>query len=686
LLASGDNAGIAILRSCLMGSELNAALFAESMRLAKEGQLAAAESRLRQCLESLPTSTMLLGNLAALLIMQRKYADARICIEQVLAIDANIAEAWLNLGIIEEEERSDFEAALKNFDAALRLRANYPEAHYNRGNMLARMYRLEEALASYRQAIKLAPGYVDALHNLANTLRSARQPELALEAFSAAIKLKPSADLYANRGYALRDVGQYQAAIKSFDKALQLDAASPECRGIRLHSKAQICDWSQWHGQLEEMTDSIVRGELASPPFCVLHLVDSGPLQRQIAELWTERNHPGDATLSPAAPGRGDGLGNSVNHRPLRVGYFSADFHDHPVANFVINLIEHHDKSKVESIGFSFDVKPSDAMRERLVKAFDQFHDVSQQSDRSIAELARKLGVDIAIDLGGHTANGRPGIFALRAAPIQVSYLGHPGTMGASYMDYLLADAVVTPKENSAWYSESIVALPNLYTNADAHRASPGSVTRSDYQLPDAAFVYCCFNNTWKYDPLTFQCWMEILKATSTSVLFLLESHPLVATNLRAEARKAGVDPKRLVFGARVPKDQYLARFLAADLFLDTFPYSAGTTALDALSMGLPLLTLQGDSFASRLASSVLATFGLEDLVTTTRADYQALAIELARSPQLLARLKVRLADQARTSSAFNAARYARHVEQAYFAMHARLKAGLAPGGLQLEV
>jgi protein O-GlcNAc transferase len=275
----------------LMGSELNAtALFAEAMRLAKLGQLAAAESRLRQCLDAMPGSTMLLGNLAALLVMQGKYPEARISIEQVLAIDPNIAEAWLNLGIIEEEQHADFEAALGNFEAALKLRANYPEAHYNRANMLAKMYRLEDAIASYRQALKLAPGYVDALHNLANTLRSAKQPALALEAFNAAIKLNPSADLYANRGYALRDVGQYQAAIKSFDKALQLDPAAASCHGIRLHSKAQICDWSNWQGQLEEMIDSIDRREPAATPLSVLQLVDSGPLQRQAAELWTTLN------------------------------------------------------------------------------------------------------------------------------------------------------------------------------------------------------------------------------------------------------------------------------------------------------------------------------------------------------------------------------------------------------------
>ncbi len=661
-----------------MASELNVtALFAEAMRLARLGQPAAAENCLRQCLAVMPGSTMLLGNLAALLIMQHKYQDARLSIEQLLAIDAGVAEAWLNLGIIEEEQRSDFEAALRHVDQALALRANYPEAHYNRANLLARMRRLDEAIASYREAIRLAPDYLDALHNLANTWRSARQPERALEAFNAAIRLKPSADLYANRGYVLRDTGQFQAAIKSFDKALQLDAAAPECRGIRLHTKAQICDWSHWQGQLEELTDSIVRGELASPPLCVLHLLDSAALQRSVAERWTARNHPADHALGATLPRQHQG--------PLRVGYFSADFHDHPVASFLANLIENHDRSKVESIGFSFGAEPADAMRQRLIAAFDQFHDVRDQSDRSIALLARDLGVDIAVDLSGHTANGRPGIFALRAAPIQVSYLGHPGTMGADYIDYLLADTILTPPVASAWYREKIAALPNLYTNTYAGLVLPDGVQRSDYQLPDQAFVYCCFNNTWKYDPLTFQSWMEILKANSHSVLFLLESHALVATNLRAEAKKAGVDARRLVFSKRVPKEQYLARFRVADLFLDTFPYNAGTTALDALFMGLPLVTRSGDSFASRLARSVLATFGLDELATTTRADYQALAIDLGRNPERLMRIKNCLAERAPASPAFDAARYARHVEEAYLAMHARRAAGLTPEHIEIK-
>jgi predicted O-linked N-acetylglucosamine transferase (SPINDLY family) len=355
------------------------------------------------------------------------------------------------------------------------------------------------------------------------------------------------------------------------------------------------------------------------------------------------------------------------------------------VASFLADLIEHHDKSKVQSIGFSFGAAPADAMQQRLIAGFDQFHDVRDQSDRSIALLARELGVDIAVDLSGHTANGRPGIFALRAAPIQVSYLGHPGTMGADYMDYLLADAIVTPPLSSAWYCEKIAALPNIYTNTYAGLVLPDSVKRSDYQLPDQAFVYCCFNNTWKYDPLTFSSWMEILKANSHSVLFLLESHALVATNLRAEAKKAGVDARRLVFSKRVPKEQYLARFRLADLFLDTFPYNAGTTAIDALFMGLPLVTRSGDSFASRLARSVLASFALEELATTTRAEYQALAIDLARNPERLMRIKQRLADQALASPAFDAARYARHVEEAYLAMQARRTAGLAPEHIEIK-
>jgi protein O-GlcNAc transferase len=664
----------------LMGSELNAtALFAEAMRLAKLGQLAAAESRLRQCLDAMPGSTMLLGNLAALLVMQGKYPEARISIEQVLAIDPNIAEAWLNLGIIEEEQHADFEAALGNFEAALKLRANYPEAHYNRANMLAKMYRLEDAIASYRQALKLAPGYVDALHNLANTLRSAKQPALALEAFNAAIKLNPSADLYANRGYALRDVGQYQAAIKSFDKALQLDPAAASCHGIRLHSKAQICDWSNWQGQLEEMIDSIDRREPAATPLSVLQLVDSGPLQRQAAELWTTLNYPAQqqaqATLSVTPQ----------SNSKLRVGYFSADFSDHPVAKFLVNLLEHHDKSHFESIGFSLARAPGDAMQQRISSAFDQFHDVSQKSDHDIASLARRLGVDIAIDLGGHTAQGRPGIFALRAAPIQVNYLGYPGTMGASYTDYLMADAVVIPRQNANWYCERIVALPNLYTNA--YLAEDVSVTaqRSDYQLPVSSVVYCCLSNTWKLDPVMFASWMQILKSTGDSVLLLLGTDPLVITNLRSEAKKSGVDPKRLVFSGRVAKSEYLARFRLADVFLDTYPYNAATTALDALFMGLPLVTLCGATYASRQAASVLATLGMGELVTTSHADYQALAIALGQDPQRLSALKVRLAAAAASSPAFDAKRYTTHVEAAFSAMQTLRRQGLSPDHIDID-
>jgi predicted O-linked N-acetylglucosamine transferase (SPINDLY family) len=359
------------------------------------------------------------------------------------------------------------------------------------------------------------------------------------------------------------------------------------------------------------------------------------------------------------------------------VGYFSADFKNHPVSLLTAELFELHDKNRFEITAFSFGVDDKSPMRLRLSQAFNSFIDVSDISDLGIAELSRNLQIDIAVDLGGHTQSSRTGIFSYRAAPIQIGYIGYLGTMGAEYYDYLLAGKTTIPDELQKFYSEKIVYLPSYQVNDRKRTISERQFTRKELGLPETGFVFCCFNHNYKILPSTFDSWMRILNTVEGSILFLYADNERAKTNLIDEASLRGVDSARLVFGGRIPTEEYLARYRVCDLFLDTFPYNAGTTASDALWVGLPVLTLMGQSFASRMAASLLNAIGLPELITDTQEEYEALAIELGLNPKKLADAKLKLASNRLTTPLFDTPLFTRYLEAVYQKMMERYWADL---------
>ena len=369
-----------------------------------------------------------------------------------------------------------------------------------------------------------------------------------------------------------------------------------------------------------------------------------------------------------------------ARHDKIRVGYYSADFHDHPTAYLIAELFERHDRTKFELTAFSFGPQRNDAMRRRLAAAFDRFIDVSGNDDTQVAALSRELAIDIAIDLKGYTHGSRPGIFAARAAPLQVGYLGYPGTMGASYIDYLIADRTLIPPESQRHYCEQIIYLPDSYQVNDGQRAiAERSLTREQAGLPPTGFVYCCFNNNYKITRAAFDGWMRILERVDGSVLWLLEGSAAAAGNLLREAQARGISPERLVFAKRMPMPEHLARQRLADILLDTLPCNAHTTASDALWAGLPVLTRAGESFAGRVAASLLNAIGLPELVTKTQEQYEALAVELAEHPQRLLDLRLRLERNRRTAPLFDTRRFAENCEAAYAEIYERQQADLPP-------
>ncbi len=361
------------------------------------------------------------------------------------------------------------------------------------------------------------------------------------------------------------------------------------------------------------------------------------------------------------------------------MGYFSPDFRNHAVSILMAEVFETHDRSKFEVVAFSLGPDTRDEMRGRLEKGFERFVDVHGKSDEQIALLARSMELDIAVDLGGFTEGCRPRVLAMRAAPLQVSYIGYLGTLGAPYMDYLIADPVIVPEAHQEHYAEKIIYLPSYQANDSQRRIAQREFSREELGLPAQGFVFCCFNNNYKITPPTFDSWMRILHRVAGSVLFLYAGSATAQGNLSKEAVKRGIDPARVVFGQRLPPAQYLARYRAADLFLDTLPYNAGTTASDALWVGLPVLTCLGDTFAGRVAGSLLTAIGLPELITRTQSQYEDMAVALALDRGRLAGIKQRLAQNRHTQPLFDTPRFTRHLEAAYTQIYERYLAGLAP-------
>jgi predicted O-linked N-acetylglucosamine transferase (SPINDLY family) len=439
-----------------------------------------------------------------------------------------------------------------------------------------------------------------------------------------------------------------------------------------------IIHWENFDNQKNLMLGKIDTNEKVVLPFPLLSIADTPSKHRVCAETYIQDKFPQNNKLG-IIPKR-------IKQNRIRLGYYSADFYIHPVAFLIAELIETHNKEKFETIAFSFGPDIKDQMRNRLSNAFDKFIDVRNKTDNEIALLSRRLEIDIAIDLVGYTSKNRTGIFSYRVAPIQINYLGYPGTMGANYIDYIIADKTLIPAKSNKFYSEKIIYLPNSYQANDRTRLiSDKQFTKAALGLPENGFVFACFNNNYKILPSTFDLWCKILVKVEGSVLWLLDDNPIAKKNLIKEAVARGIDSTRVVFAERIELSEHLARHRQADLFLDTFPYNAHTTASDALWAGLPVLTLMGESFASRVAASLLTAIDLPELITSSQEHYEALAIELATNPAKLKEIKTKLESNRLTTPLFDTPRFTKHLEDAYTKMCKRYHADLPPEHIYIE-
>ena len=470
---------------------------------------------------------------------------------------------------------------------------------------------------------------------------------------------------------------RFVEAIGAYDKALTLEPDHEYAETSRLHAKMHLCNWQNFDAECAHLILS-VKKEILSQPFALLAISASAEVQLKSATALSKAKYP--ASKDPMC------LGRRFDHDRIRLAYLSADFGEHAVSALLAGVFERHDRKRFETTAISFEAHGPSEMLARVKSAFDRFVDVGSQSDRDVARLIRDFEIDIAVDLMGYTRKARPSIFAFRPSPIQVNYLGYPGSMGASFIDYIIADRFVVPDTQRDFYSEKIIYLPETFQANDLKRDVPQNVpSRAEVGLPENAFVFCSFNNSYKITPACFDIWMRLLNQVEGSVIWLLGGDSDLERNLRAEAENRGVNSARLIFCSRTTYANYLARYRLADLFLDTFPFNGGATSSDALWAGLPIVTCSGETFASRMAGSLLCAVGLPELVTASVSEYENLARQLARDPVRLAAIKATLARNRDTYPLFDTARFTRHLESAFTTIHDRLQRGLPPATFAVE-
>jgi predicted O-linked N-acetylglucosamine transferase (SPINDLY family) len=599
--------------------------------------------------------------------------EALASFDRALALRPGAAEVLFNRGnVLQSLGRR--EEALASFDAAITARLDYADAFVNRGGALQQLERWDDALASYDQALTIKPDFAQAHNSRGATLKALGRLEEAVASYGRAIALRSDyAEAFHNRGIALRDLQRFAEAVADFDRAMAFKFRDRYLRGSRLHAKMHICDWSNLDAEMSDVISAVKSGVPASLPLPFVAIPTSPEDQRKCSELYVADRFP--AAQIPLWQGE------RYAHDRVRIAYLSTDYHDHAVMQLMAGLFESHDRARFETTAMSLAPCKQDHMRKRLEPAFDRFLDVQTMNDHKVAELVRELEIDIAIDLNGFTRGARSAIFLKRPAPVQVNYLGYPGTLGSSCWDYIIADRLVIPEDCHAQYAEKVVYLPESYMANDvARKISPRTPSRAEAGLPDNGFVFCCFNNPYKITPDIFDVWMRLLHQAEGSVLWLSGANPGAVENLRREAYHRGVSPERLIFALKVwGMEDHLARLRLADLFLDTLYYNAFTTASDALWAGVPVVTCPGATYASRGAGSLLNGVGLPELITASLAEYEALALALVRNTPRFSAIKQRLARNREKHPLFDTPRFARHLEAAYITMWERYQRGSTP-------
>jgi predicted O-linked N-acetylglucosamine transferase (SPINDLY family) len=597
---------------------------------------------------------------------------------KTISIRPNYAEAYNNLGNI-LIDIGQINEAKKCFEEAIKIKPNFAEAFNNLGNIMRDYGQLDNAYKSYLSASKIKPNFAEVHNNLGIIYSELGEHLLAIESYSNAIdKKKNFGEAYANLGGAQKRLRRLNEATESYQNAIEINPNIPYILGDLINTKMNLCLWESYAQDFEKILIKINKNEKAIRPFPSLALISDPKVQKRIAENFSKsRFHKSIDVSIPKKTNK---------ENKIRVGYFSPDFRSHAVASLISELFEEHDRHKFEIHAFYFGPNTNDEMNLIIKSAVDYYHDVRSLGHKDVALLARKVKLDIAVDLCGYTQDCRPEIFAERAAPTQINYLGYPGTMGVDFMDYIIADKTIIPKKNQEHFSEKIIYMPNSYqVNVSSKDLTEIQFTRQEFGLPQEGFVFCCFNNSYKITPSVFKSWMKILQGVNGSVLWVFESNKNSVKNLKDAAVKHGVSKDRLIFASHMSVEKHLNRIRLADLFLDTLPYNAHTMGSDTLRMGIPLLTCMGETLASRVAASLLFSLNLPEMVTITLEEYVSVAIKLATNQQEILKIKHKLSRNVLSSSLYNTRKFSKDLENAYLQIYENVKKKKKPCHIYVE-
>src|SRR5712671_178027 len=623
-----------------------------------------------------PDLALAWANRAGALMALNRPAEALSSYDRALALKPDYAQVWKDRAssLVALDRHAD---ALASLNRSLELEPKNAEALYRRAELQLWLKRDAEAVLSYEAFLALEPGHAEAWNLKGVALVQLQRHTEALSAFDKAVTLDPGhSDAWNNRANVLFELKRFEEAGGDYERALQLVPDLAYVEGFCIQSRIRVCDWRSLEDDRLRLSAGLKAGKRIIDPQGNLSLSRSPEDQLQCARIF----------MADEAAGPPLWRDEHYSHDRIRVAYLSSDFRPHPVAFLVAGVFEHHDKNRFETIGISFGPGAESEIRARIAAGFEHFLDVRSSSDADIAAQLKRMEVDIAVDLMAFTEGCRPVILAQRPAPVQVNFLGFPGTMGAAHMDYILADRVLIPDDQQRFYAESVVYLPDTYQANDSKRRVADKIpTRAEAGLPDHGFVFCCFNNNYKIMPEMFDIWMRLLLKVEGSVLWLLQDNAAAAANLRREAKERGVAPARLVFAVRTTPAEHLSRQRLGDLFLDTSPYTAHTTCSDALWVGLPVVTYLGPTFAARVAGSLLNAVGLPELVTGSPGEYENLALHLAQDAGALAAVKAKLVGNRDTNALFDTARFTRNLEKAFTRMVDRQRSGVPPQAFAVE-
>ena len=687
------NDGINLLKKSLqINSNQPLVLFDLGIAFSKNNQLEEAIKFFDKSAILDPTNLKIFINKAVILNKLNRLDELINCYQKIIQLDPNYINAYTNQAeilysigkvddalnlyykAIEIEPKNSaiynnfgnlfhnldrFDEAINFYEKSITIKSENPSAYKNLGLVFIKKRKPNEAINYLKKSIQNREDY-EVYTNLA-VIYSALNNKEALIYYDKAIKFKPDeSEAYVLKAYYLQSTNEIDKAISVFNDALKINKDHKYLFGERLHSKNSICDWANFENDINWVNKRLKEKKCVAVPLSVCVFFDDPEIQKLGAEIYVKDKYPFNNNLGK--------ISKYSKNKKIKLGYFSGDFREHPVTYSLSEIFEFHDKNKFELIAFSVSPKINSKTRTRIEKSFDEFIDVANYSDKEVALLARDKKIDIAIDLGGYTKNSRPAILAMRAAPIQINYLGYPGTSGANYFDYIISDKFIIPTEAQKFYSEKIIYLPKCFQPLEKQVLKSKNIfTRKKEGIPESAFVFCCFNNSYKITPIIFKIWIRLLIKIKKSILWFPGFSSLAIKNLKSECIKLGVDDKRLVFSSIEKfREDHHAKIKLADVFLDTFPFGGHTTVSDFLKAGVPIITLRGSSIPNRVASSILTSLNLPELITSSEKEYEQLAIKLATDQKYLKDIKTKLISNVNSSSIFDSEKYIKDLESAY--------------------